>query len=677
MNIRVQILLGSLWVGCLGLLAVAPIPAQPQAAALPTSDPAALVISGQQAFERLDYRQAEQVWQQALGYYRQQSDAMGIRETVLKLSQALIGLAEYPRAEAFARDGLEMALAANDRQAEGLAYLNLGMIERYRGNTVVAVASLEKSLAAAKATGGKRLEAQALLSLGNTFQDRGQWTKAIALYEQAVTLALGTGDRSTERVAYNNLARCYWLKGEFERTRQYAERNLRASRTQGDRVQEGWALVTLGLLAETQNEFDRALPLYRQGLALFTQTGDRDGQANVYEYLARTARESGALGEAETYSERGLALVRSLGRKGNEATHLFVAGDLAFAQGQYDRAFGHYQEALAIVRAPGSSNDQLAGRLLNQMGSIYEQKGQLLEARARYRQARDADARNGIAANNFIRVGRRMAEQLLEENRDEADRYCQAAGQQATAYTTTQCALTLLQTANPAGALTFAEQGRKLAQTKAEQAYTAYILGTVFSALDRTGEAQRVFSEALALKPPHSLEADLHLALGLLRADPASLATARRLDPTIAQVSSVTDLGGRDRQFKLPVPGEKGRETAFQNAYVPPIYRRLLINGAPVLMLIDTGAAYTLLNAEDRARTDVKPTGEGLLVAYADGRRERLVRYRPETVEVAGAKTRRLQAGWVLGGSGRDSLLGRDLLRQIMPPAWFVQLRSH
>jgi tetratricopeptide (TPR) repeat protein len=214
------------------------------------------------------------------------------------------------------------------------------------------------------------------------------------------------------------------------------------------------------------------------------------------------------------------------------------------------------------------------------------------------------------------------------------------------------------------------------AQLPGERAFAWYARGSTLSALDRPGEARAAFRTALGFDPPRSLQADIHFALGILENNQQALSQARQLDPTIAQVSSVANLNTRHRQVRLTVTGQGSQGAIQQDLYVPPIYRRLLINGEPVLFLVDTGAAYTLLNRESRERVRLQPTPDTLLVSYADGRQERLVRYRPRSIALPGERPRPLRTNWMLGTPGRDNLPGRGLLSQLVSNRWFTEARG-
>lgn len=642
-----------------------------------TDDAFKLLASGQQKYERSDLAGARSDWEKALIFFEGKGLKPQLGQAYEQLSKVYAMLGDYPLATDFAQKSLSLALETADGRTEGRAYNSLGNIYRYRGDYDRALEYLTRALKLAREHRDRPAEELALNNIGGTYYALGDKPKAIGYYEQTLKIALDLQDKFIERIAANNLAQCHLNLGNLTAARDYSQRNLALAREKGDKLLEGRAYIGLGWLATLEGDYKEAIRLEERALVLLEAVGDKEGIGNAYFRLSKAYQELRNYPEAEAFSRKELKLFQSMQRKGSEALVLLHLGELAADQRQYAPAIAHYRQALAIVQASDSQNAYLASVLFNKIGAVREREGNLTEARDAFRLAKETDLQNGIATNNFIRVSKLMATNILLENQQEANRYCQVAEQEASTYTLTQCSLAMLQTGELQKALAFVKQALEHSRAPAELAYAHYLEGTVLSALDLAPAAEKALMSALQFKPVRSLRADIYLALGVLKSDPAQFERARTSDPTITQVSSVSDLGGRNRRVRLPVRGEREQDGAFQEAYVPPIYRRLLINGKPVLLLVDTGAAYTLLNEEDCRRTAVKPTADSLLVAYADGRQERLKRYLPDSIKLNAQTPQTLKTPWLLGSTGKDSLLGRDLLRQMMTVRWFKETRGH
>jgi tetratricopeptide (TPR) repeat protein len=479
-----------------------------------------------------------------------------------------------------------------------------------------------------------------------------------------------------ETYVLGTLGAVYRELGEAERAVEYHKKALGIAQTSKNRLEEAQSLVYLSEDYSYLGLYREAIDYARKCAAIFEEVRNQEGVAAAYKAIGEIAMANRDYSGAKQALARALAVAHAMGSKKDEILIYRDLGTLERQQLQWDIALKDYHSGLDIALSQDNRNDFVAAVIYNDIGETHEQQGNLARARESYRLARQTDPKNGIAANNYIRVGRLLAQEILIENQQEAGRYCAVAESAASTYTLSQCALALLQTDQPGQALDLVNRSLEKAQSRSEKAYTLYLKGSILTALDPSGDAKTVLNAALKEKPQTSLEADIHLALGLLEGDRRQFDKAKAVDPTIAQVSSVADLGSRSRRAAIPVPGDKERGVSLQQAYVPPIYRRLLINGQPVLLLVDTGAAYSLLNDESRARTGIRPLPETLQVAYADGRKEQLRRYRPDSIALPEQKGKSLKAGWVLGGSGKDNLLGRDLLKQMLSAQWFSEARG-
>ncbi len=688
-----------------------PAPAQTSQTTTRDSRADVLFQSGQAKFARADFKAALADWQQAATLYEASANTQGAGQAYVRLGQAYFQLDEYPRArESFERSlqiaeqlndlpaqveariglgdtclmaqefskasalfkkSLEAAESLGNNQLKARAISRLGEVAIALGDHPLALAHLNRSLQLSTEAGDEETRAYSLSSLSYLHSRLGDYHKAIGLYSEALKIAEATGNRRRVAMAYANIGYNYRLLGDYAKALPYAEKSVELA---GDiRYSRALALARgiLGDIYAGLGAFPKAIALKQKALEAARLVNDQEATGIAYKGLGYTYFQMREFALASQNFESALSLFQQIGTRGREADVLSQLGESALAQSQPQAAQVYYRQALKLTQAEQSRNDFQSSAILNQLGLIQEQLGQLEPARQTFQAATAADPKNGIAANNFIRTGKLLARLIQAENELEANRYCKVAEQNASTFTLTQCAIGLLQTGSTDRALEFVTLSIARAQMSAELAYGWYVKGSILSALDLSRESERAFKKALTFKPPSSLMADIYLALGVLADDPVQLDRARKIDPSISQVSSVADLGGRSRRVRLAVRGEGQDSLSVQEAYIPPIYRRLLINGKPVLLIVDTGASYTLLNEESRRRVNLAPTAEKLLVAYADGRQEQLVRYRPQSVQLTGSKPKVLKSAWMLGYRGKDNLLGRDLLVQMMSPGWF------
>ncbi len=622
-------------------------------------------------------KQALEYYQQSLSVAREINDLHIEGKALSSLANIFVNQGDHAKAIDYYKQSLEIARQLKSRSRERIVLNNLSGAYVSIGNYAQAIEHLQQSLLISREMNNRLAEGKVMANMGAIFFVLGEDSKAIEYYEQVLIIAKEFKNPALESHALTALAEIHQNLGSYDLALDLLQRSLSICQEIKDLHGEADNLLAFSMVHSSLGRHIQALHLAQKSLLIYQEIEAATGIIYAQHLIGNIYLKLQNFSLALQYLQRGLEHSQNLALKGHIAFILNDMGDLVKLQSQWKAALNYYQQALSIVQDQESQNNFLAAVILNNLGNLQERQGELAEARKSFRLAAQADPKNGIAANNYIRVGKQISQAILAENQQEAGRYCDAADSAASAYSLSQCALALLQTDRPGQAFLAVGRGLDKAQGRSEKSYALYLKGAILTALERTADAKAAFASALAEQPQPTLEADIYLALGLLDANAQQLDCAKALDPTIAQVSSIADLGSRNRSARISVPAG-GREQKFveQQAYVPPIYRRLLINGQPVLLLVDTGAAYSLLNDESRARTGIRPLPATLQVAYADGRKEQLKRYRPDSIALPEKKGRVLKTEWVLGSSGKENLLGRDLLRQMLSAKWFTEAQG-
>jgi class 3 adenylate cyclase len=140
----------------------------------------------------------------------------------------------------------------------------------------------------------------------------------------------------------------YWNTGRYDEGLESALRGLDASREMKDRDAESWCYYTLGTFYFDLNDFQQALEYY----------------------------------------ERGLVLSRELRNLFAEVRILTGIGAVCMGLGDYDRALEYIEQSLALARA-ALNNPPFVARALNDMGQVYQHRGDAERALQLYLEALD------------------------------------------------------------------------------------------------------------------------------------------------------------------------------------------------------------------------------------------------------------------------------------------------
>ncbi|MBE9001075.1 tetratricopeptide repeat protein [Nostoc sp. LEGE 12447] len=360
-----------------------------------------LLEQGKQEFERGQYQNAIQSWQQALAIYQELKDHNGEANSLMNLGEAYRNLGQYPKAIEFYQQSLAIFRQIGDRNGEATSLNNLGNVYSILGQYPKAIEFYQQSLAIFRQTGDRNGEATSLNNLGLAYNSLGQYPKAIEFYQQSLAIFRQIGNRNGEAYSLNNLGEAYRNLGQYPKAIEFYQQSLAIFRQTGDRNGEAYSLNNLGLAYNSLGQYPKAIEFYQQSLAIFRQIGDRNGEATSLNNLGNVYSNLGQYPKAIEFYQQSLAIFRQIGNRNGEATSLNNLG-LAYRNlGQYPKAIEFYQQSLAIVRQIGDRNGEATS--LNNLGNVYSILGQYPKAIEFYQQSlaivRQIGDRNGEAAS--------------------------------------------------------------------------------------------------------------------------------------------------------------------------------------------------------------------------------------------------------------------------------------
>lgn len=217
------------------------------------------------------------------------------------------------------------------------------------------------------------------------------WTEALELGE-----ALLGEEHSTTLGALNNLAVALGRIGRHAESEAALRRLIQIERRalDPDHPDRAYAMNNLGIELTNRGAYDEAEPLFREVVRIRLAAADsgHPAYAQALDNLGMMLREAGRYDEAEPILRQGLAIRRRV--LGEEhrfyGESLFSLGTLlALRAGPGDLAEADtlLNQGLRVYRAALGADNPATAYILHSLGIVAEQRGDLVGAEQRYRQA--------------------------------------------------------------------------------------------------------------------------------------------------------------------------------------------------------------------------------------------------------------------------------------------------
>ncbi|HEV8402589.1 MAG TPA: BTAD domain-containing putative transcriptional regulator [Candidatus Limnocylindrales bacterium] len=243
-------------------------------------------------------------------------DATGDRGRRLRLTTALSRFWYVRGYIAESRRRLDQALEDADELSPLLrrrALTAAGAAALLQGDYPAAIASMDRSLQAARETGDARLIANGLSNLGAITVAAGDRERARALLEEAVALANAVDDRRIAALAINNLGDLALTEGDYEGARPLFEESLALLRARGDTANIARSLFNLGSVELMLGSTATAAERFRESVAFAEEAGSKEDLAWCLLGIAGVAARTGDGARAAALLGAGAALLEEMG----------------------------------------------------------------------------------------------------------------------------------------------------------------------------------------------------------------------------------------------------------------------------------------------------------------------------------------------------------------------------
>ena len=231
-----------------------------------------------------DFEAGSRELTRVLGLVRRLGDRKFENQCLIQLSHALEQSGALERAEALAREALQLTLEAADERMESWCHLLLGMVAGRKREYAVQDAEFDLAIQQLDRAPDERPSTLAMrrLSIGESYLASGRYDRAepmlrdsLRLYEtaeQAAGMAEAMDDLSAVLTEVGRPAEALELQ---EKALRLAAANDSWDREASVRLRRGKTLVALGRLPEARQEWERAAALYRAHVAPGIEEAER------------------------------------------------------------------------------------------------------------------------------------------------------------------------------------------------------------------------------------------------------------------------------------------------------------------------------------------------------------------------------------------------------------------
>ncbi len=316
------------------------------------------------------YRMLETIREYALEKQTQSSDNLSLRarhaDYILKLAEGSqprlfsVGWVPLSKPLDIEYENLKAAFewSLENDQAESALRLAVALARSWHPRSYLADAEfwLSKALTA-KGVASGLTRARALMELGRVQRWRGNLLPARSHLEAALALSQEEGDKKQTVDALFSLSQVALSEGDLSQARLLTEQSLALRRELGDKADLASALGQLGEIARITRDYAQAERYYSDGLALAREAEHESFTLVLLQNLGSVAVQKGEYAKATELLRECLINSRKLNFRWLSAHCLAAMGTLAVRKGQVERAALLFGSADALMGTIGGQLD--------------------------------------------------------------------------------------------------------------------------------------------------------------------------------------------------------------------------------------------------------------------------------------------------------------------------------
>jgi two-component sensor histidine kinase len=217
--------------------------------------------------------------------------------------------------------------------------MNMGVINKLRGDNTEALNYYQQSLELRKKIGSEIGIAVGYVNIGNLYSTAGNDEKALEYLLKAEAIYNEQENVFGQGSVLNNIALIYQRKNDLTQAKAYFERSLEKYKSIDNVKQVALLYTNLGQLYRNENNFDEALDYFALSLIMKKEIGDKLGIGQNYQYMADAYFHSGSPDRAIEYYLKALEIIEELQvAKNLLGCYKGIASAYA-ASGNFERAY--------------------------------------------------------------------------------------------------------------------------------------------------------------------------------------------------------------------------------------------------------------------------------------------------------------------------------------------------
>jgi diguanylate cyclase (GGDEF)-like protein len=262
----------------------------------------------------------------------------------------IIRFTDRERAEALAREALELAEAHEYMAGMGLALRTLGTQRYYfHSDYEGALGMLQRALGLLDQAGEVRGRADVLNGVGHVYLRRGQNVEAARLHLDALEIQRATGDQVGESNSLSHLGHAAYLVGDYGSSLDYHQASLALREQTGDQAGVGYSLINVGIIHGQLGEPERVRDHMTRALEIL-EADDPQAAAVCLANIGNSYADQGLHDPALEHLQRAAERLRAVAHA-DEASCLSDLGHIHQARGDDGAAREHYLRALELARS--------------------------------------------------------------------------------------------------------------------------------------------------------------------------------------------------------------------------------------------------------------------------------------------------------------------------------------
>ncbi|MEG3890050.1 tetratricopeptide repeat protein [Microcoleus sp. Z1_A1] len=333
-----------------------------------------LFETGREKLRQNQYKEALEIYQQALVIRREIGDVKGIAETTRALGLVHAYLGQYSSAIQLLEQSLTICQELINQECMSKTIHEIGKVYYWKGEFYKALDFYQQSLAIRQEINDRAGIGSIFNSIGLVYDNLSQYSQALNLYEQSLAISRELNDLANMGRTLNNIGLVYTALGDNLQALELHRQALVIRRELNDKSGEGYSLHNIGWAYEQLGDYSKALEFYEQALAIRRQLG---GNASI----ARTLSKVGSIYyRREQYSQgidalkQALSIFQEVGEKAWTGNTFNSIGSVYKDLNQFDQALDSYQKALAIIKEIGDR--QTERLILSNIGEVLAKQNQ-------------------------------------------------------------------------------------------------------------------------------------------------------------------------------------------------------------------------------------------------------------------------------------------------------------